>query len=181
MDQPLDTTMPGFRVVLTDIIAEGGIQDSVERQAFRLEASDAKARLHWIQVKGKKLVDVKSTAVQEHINVFFDKIWPKLHAYFESRGEKMADHVLILSAYGHAVGLYKKRMREILKSGKYTEENMPHVDDELRLLTVDGSQGKKSKMVILDGSFQGGERSDIGTLSPQLVDFDPSTCANSLP
>lgn len=99
MLKPLDDTMPGLRSVLTDIIAEHGIHDEVDREAYRLEASDAKARLHWLQVEGTK----GDEQVPKHVQLFFETIFPKLRAYFESRGKKLVDNVLLVCAYNKQV------------------------------------------------------------------------------
>ena len=95
--RPLDETMPGLREILTDIVAEHGIHDDVKREAYRLEASDEKARLHWIQVDGKN----SNETVSNHVDFFFQKIFPKLRAYF---GEKFVDNVLVVCAYNKQVG-----------------------------------------------------------------------------
>lgn len=102
VDRPLEDVEPGLRKVLTDIIADS-IEDTEKREAYRQEADDAKARLHWIQVQGKKIEDSKSKAVLEHVDLFFDNVFQPLYKYFKDRGKKMKDHVLILCAYRHAV------------------------------------------------------------------------------
>jgi superfamily I DNA and/or RNA helicase len=99
----LDAAKPGLRAVLTDIITEHGIRDDNERAQYRLEGSDAKARLHWIEVTGMRVKEMGSAAIQEHSDVVIDQIVPKLIEYFKSRGEKVADEVMILCAYSHAV------------------------------------------------------------------------------
>jgi hypothetical protein len=100
----LDDVKPGLRTVLTGIIAHNGTQDEGEWGSYSLDASDAKARLHWIEVDGKRVKNPKgSTAVKEHTEVVVDQILPELREYFRSRGEKVSEEVIIIVAYTHAV------------------------------------------------------------------------------
>lgn len=107
-DKPLHDIKPGLDYVLADIIARYGAFDSMEaRASYRTEASDEKARLHYIEVKGDRKALSPSNGsmlVREHVDAFFDKIFPKLRVYFAMRGESVADNVMIICAYGAAVG-----------------------------------------------------------------------------
>lgn len=53
----------------------------------------------------------------------------------------------------------------MIRNKFFGEEDVQHIDDVLRLLTVDGSQKHESMMVFLDGSFQQGGQGDIGKWS----------------
>ncbi|EME38300.1 hypothetical protein DOTSEDRAFT_75754 [Dothistroma septosporum NZE10] len=64
----------------------------------------------------------------------------------------MSEEVMIICAYAHAKRLYQNRIsHERKKNSALTNDDMPPLE------TVDGSQGKQSFMVILDGTFQKGD------------------------
>ncbi|SMR51281.1 unnamed protein product [Zymoseptoria tritici ST99CH_1E4] len=153
----LDEVKPGLRAVLTAIITERGLEDDLERLEYQLEASDAKARLHWIEVDGNRVRDRAPWAVKEHTRVVLAQIMPKLCEYFKSRGEKTIDELMIVVAYNYAADLYKEGIRSFC-----SEHPEFSADDVPRVVTIDSSMGKEACMVIFDGSFQGPQ---VGFLS----------------
>lgn len=65
--------------------------------------SEDKARHHYIQVKGSRKPlheGTPSVCVREHVDVFFDHIFPSLQEYFK---EKISENVMIICAYGASV------------------------------------------------------------------------------
>lgn len=166
----------GLRTVLADIIATNGLAGSgIHCTRYLDHATSADVRLHYIQVKGRRKVHPakKSVVVEEHVDVFFEKILPPLQAFFMNRNEKLEDNLMIICAYGYAVSqfflqycneclhrgqveMYTERIKGVLRADpQLTTADMP------RVLTVDASQGQESFMVIFDGSFQKGDQ--IGT------------------
>lgn len=100
----INEEMPGLREVLVEIIS-GTISDAEQRDDFREEVTDDDLRRHYVQVKGRRTMNevTMSKAVVEHVDVFFQKIFPKLQAYFKKVGKSMEREVLVICAYGYAV------------------------------------------------------------------------------
>lgn len=86
----------GLQDVLLDII--GG------RTAFdhlTMQEREVRARDHYIEVNGQvEYNDSRSKRVPKHADVFFDKIFPKLHDYFL---DEMEDNVMVICAYSYSV------------------------------------------------------------------------------
>ncbi|KAK5119587.1 hypothetical protein LTR85_007416 [Meristemomyces frigidus] len=132
----LNDIKPGFRRQLSRILA----------------GQDGQA----IEVKGeRRMAPSRSMLVQEHVDFFFDWIFPKLREYFSQFTEKkdrMEDNVMIICAYSATLYAYRDRINHMLaRDNTLTQADMP------RVLTVDASQGDESFMVFFDGSFQHGD------------------------
>ncbi|SMR52371.1 unnamed protein product [Zymoseptoria tritici ST99CH_3D1] len=154
----LEQTTPGLRAVLLDIIMEYGTEGDVDPSQYRLTASDAELRLHWIEVYGQRVKDRSPWAVKEHSDVVLNQIMPQLCKYFNDKGEKTSESLMIIAAYNYQADLYKEGIRLFLgKNPKLGEDDVP------RVLTIDSSMGKESCMVIFDGSCQDGDK--VGFLS----------------
>ena len=100
MSYDIDAVKPGFSQVLVDIISNGKQTAKVLQDQNSL---DGKLRLHWIEVRGKVIPQGKSIAVKAHVDVFFERMFAKLRAYFRSRGEKMSEQLMLICAYRYAV------------------------------------------------------------------------------
>lgn len=99
MDVSLESHMPGLRATLVDIL--GGARSGIN--AWR---TDNDLRRHYIEVYGRKVVYEKSIAVHEHIDVFMEKIFPKLFEFFRASGRSMKEEVMIICAYNYAVSSF---------------------------------------------------------------------------
>lgn len=110
----LDNKYKGLRQRLINNIADHGIEGAAAREAYKKEASDDQARLHWIQVSGTRVRNTQtgSSFVVEHVSAFFDKIYPCLREYFDSEGLKMGEHVMIICSYAAAVSRHTLGERE---------------------------------------------------------------------
>ena len=107
IDEPLDEKLPGFKDVLLDIQAHCGYENETDRKNYMHIATEKDARLHYIQVYGKRVTggpNDTSLVVRRHVDVFFDRIFPKLLAYFKERGKPMEKYVMVICAYSCAVG-----------------------------------------------------------------------------
>lgn len=94
-DNLLDDVKPGFKRVLEEIL--GGV-----------ERDEQDIRLAWIQVNGERRRTNMSMLVQEHVDVFFKYIFPKLLQYFSQftdKKDKMESNVMIICAYSATVRL----------------------------------------------------------------------------
>jgi hypothetical protein len=102
----LNEQMTGLREVLADIIA-GSIESSDERAKFKKDVSDDDLRRHYIEVTGERVKHpgTRSSAVVEHVDVFFNKIFPKLQKYFRETRKSMAKEIMIICAYGYAASI----------------------------------------------------------------------------
>jgi superfamily I DNA and/or RNA helicase len=170
----INEQMPGLREVLVDIIA-GTITDPTKQEKFKEEVTDNDLRRHYIEVSGtrEKNPVTHSSIVYAHVDVFFNKIFPKLRQYFREKKMNVEKNVMIICAYGFAVsnvkndiyrvypadapqvGEYKKRFQEMREKNKALT-----ADDIPRVLTIDSSQGDESFMVFFDASAQ--HCNDIG-------------------
>ncbi|KAK3680639.1 hypothetical protein LTR37_021127 [Vermiconidia calcicola] len=153
MNVTINEQMPGLRNVLVDIIAEE-ITNPAKQDRFRKIVSDADLRRHYVEVKGTRVPheSTKSMIVHEHIDVFFNKIFPKLREYFRSNDKSMNKHVMIICGYNFARYEYQDRFKDYLaRNPSLTTQDIP------RVLSVDSSQGDESFMVFLDGSYQHGD------------------------
>lgn len=104
----LNDRKPGLARVLTDIISDHGtFATERERQDYREEVHDHKARLHYIEVQGNRIAKTgsRSMIVEKHLDTFFDVILPPLRAYFKRRGESVEDNLMVICAYGAAVSI----------------------------------------------------------------------------
>lgn len=99
----LEQTTPGLRAVLLDIIMEYGTEGDVDPSQYRLTASDAELRLHWIEVYGQRVKDRSPWAVKEHSDVVLNQIMPQLCKYFNDKGEKTSESLMIIAAYNYQV------------------------------------------------------------------------------
>ena len=104
MNVTIDEQMPGLRNILVDIISDE-ITNPAKQDRFRKIVSDADLRRHYVEVKGTRVPheSTKSMIVHEHIDVFFNKIFPKLREYFRSNDKSMNKHVMIICGYNFAV------------------------------------------------------------------------------
>ena len=104
MNTTIDQDMPGLRQVLVDIIADT-ISSPSDREDFKATVTDDDLRRHYVEVSGTREVNpvTKSKNVHEHVNVFFNKIYPKLRRYFRETKQSMEKNVMIICAYGWAV------------------------------------------------------------------------------
>ena len=97
--------MPGLSDVLHGIIESSVTYcDDGMLEQYRASKTDEKARHAYIQVAGERLQgdDGTSSYVQEHIDVFFKRIFPALQTYF---GPKTSKNLMIICAYTAAVSL----------------------------------------------------------------------------
>ena len=110
-DLALNVKLPGLSKTLKGIIAEFGMSNFQERRIYKLDATDADVRLHWIEVKGERVRHpaTKSICVKEHVHVFFTKIFPRLLASFKLMGKRVDENLMIICAYGHTVSLCSRR------------------------------------------------------------------------
>lgn len=93
---------PALKGVLDGIIAKS-FTEAPARQVYLDTALESQARNHWIQVKGKReplREGQTSVCVKEHVDVFFDHIFPDLQEHF---GEETSKNLMIICAYGAAV------------------------------------------------------------------------------
>lgn len=106
MDAPLDQQMFGLRSVLSSIL-DGCISSLDEKKNSESLVRDRDLRRRYIQVSGlrKRVDDGVSLIVEEHVEVFMQKIFPPLFEYFRRTGRKMREEVMIICAYGAAVSL----------------------------------------------------------------------------
>ena len=176
VQRTLEQVKPGLTKVLHKIIAQYSPQQIV-RERYIASATDEQARLHYIElpvVPWNKIMkdDNDSIAIKEHIDIFFEKIFPGLQKYFGDKTDKV---VYIITGYKHAVSqsspltpatatdmtqskLYKQKMFELRARQQYRHSYYPTV------LSIDASQGKEATMIIADGSMQ--YRDALGTSSP---------------
>ncbi|GIZ38434.1 hypothetical protein CKM354_000185100 [Cercospora kikuchii] len=153
----LNSALPGFSTILHNIVAQS-FSAGAPRAAYLQNATDAQARLHWIEMAVAKVSFVKgSQAILDHINLFFDKIFPQLQKYF---GKRMHKEVMIIAAYSNALNQYENRFSEHRKRHPLLD-----ISSYPRVLTVDASQGQEANMVIVDGSMQYADK-----MSPFLQD-----------
>ncbi|KAK4548272.1 hypothetical protein LTR36_010142 [Oleoguttula mirabilis] len=165
-NERLDDIKPGFKRQLEMILA-GQPHSNYLRQKFMAGANEEDVRLVWIEVKGeRRMAASRSMLVQEHVDVFFNHIFPKLRGYFSQFTDKkdmMEENVMIICAYSATLYAYRDRINHMLaRDNRLTRADMP------RVLTVDSSQGDESFMVFFDGSFQHGDT--IGFME------DPGRC-----
>ncbi|KAF2774488.1 hypothetical protein EJ03DRAFT_347084 [Teratosphaeria nubilosa] len=160
-DADLDEKFPGLKQVLINIQADHGIPNRSERHIYKHVATDAMARLHWVEVHGKRIRNPasQSICVDKHVDVFFAKIYPSLRDYFGGSGKKLNENVMVICAYGFALHQYHDRIRHLLRDSEFQPSDMP------RVFTVDGSQGNEAPIVIFDGSLQRGDERSIGFMS----------------
>lgn len=86
----------GLQDVLLDII---GGQTAFDH--LTMQEREVRARDHYIEVNGQvEYNDSRSKRVPKHADVFFDKIFPKLHDYFL---DEMEDNVMVICAYSYSV------------------------------------------------------------------------------
>lgn len=102
MKVPLDKQIPGLRDLLFDIIASGASTAGRRPKPDR-NVADNDLRRHYIEIYGKTVEYERSLAVHEHIDVFMDKIMPKLFAFYQQNGRSMREDVMIICAYNYAV------------------------------------------------------------------------------
>lgn len=153
MDDTLEQRKPGFSSVLSGILLQSTSLTSFERQEYQDASADAKLRLHWIEVNGKRDRNIiGSLFVTNHVKMFFKNIYPMLRTFFDQRDEPMGASIMIICAYRAQLHLYQDEIVAILARNP----NLKKVDMP-RVLTVDASQGQESFMVIFDGSFQHGD------------------------
>lgn len=89
---------PGLFACLKSILIGAG---STSFGAPSSEAKEDKSiRTHYLELRGTRDNSKKSAFVQEHVHVFFDRIYWKLRAYY---GEKMEEQCMIIVAYKGAV------------------------------------------------------------------------------
>jgi hypothetical protein len=101
----LDAQMPGLSAVLTDIIANGAsdLRIPIAKKRFLDNLTDDNLRRHYFEVFGQRVDYDRSMAVHEHIDVFMEKILPKLFDFFRGSGRRMRDEVMIICAYKYSV------------------------------------------------------------------------------
>ena len=104
MDVPLENQMPGLSQVLKDIISSTFRYDQ-NRQFWLSNVKDDDLRRHHVQVDGERIKhpSTKSMAVLEHVDVFFEKLYPRLEMYFRKIGRSIHQEVMIICAYNHQV------------------------------------------------------------------------------
>ncbi|KJY02467.1 hypothetical protein TI39_contig50g00005 [Zymoseptoria brevis] len=175
MDKSLEAVRPGLLAVLTDIIAGSAALSLPEREAYLAEASEEKARLHWIEVEGdREKNQSQSWKTENHVQVFFSEIYPKLLAYFKGRQEKMSEFVMLICSYSFTIRSYEDKFANWLRANPDLT-----VDDQPRLLSVDASQGQESMMVIYDTGLQNGW--DLGFLkTPSRINVSITRCRDVL-
>ncbi|KAI5360372.1 putative P-loop containing nucleoside triphosphate hydrolase, DNA2/NAM7 helicase-like protein [Septoria linicola] len=117
-----------------------------QRNRYAKRATDAQARLHWLEMPDVEM-DVKksSKAIPLHTEIFMKKAFPGLQSLF---GADMQREVLLLVAYGNALHLYEDELRKHQEQSKLSDAHYP------RTMSIDAAQGQKATMVILDGSMQ---------------------------
>lgn len=69
--------------------------------------ADNQARLAWIEITGRRLTHeaLQSKYVQEHIDYFFGRIFPRLRLFCHETEQRLKDHLLVICAYKAAVRL----------------------------------------------------------------------------
>lgn len=100
----LDRIKSGLQHQLEMIL--GGQPHSVIKRNHFISgnATEDDVRLVWIEVRGRREVSPNhSMIVQEHVDVFFKSIFPKLHGYFKAKKSKMEENVMIICAYSATV------------------------------------------------------------------------------
>ena len=143
--QPLKSAL---RKGLHGIIAQT-IPYFPNRKAYKTDATDAQARLHWLEMPVATGDNVskkgKSTALLLHIRIFMSQVFPDLQALF---GANMHKEVMVIAAYGHALAQYQDEFHKHQETNKSDDSHYP------RVLGVDAAQGQYAEMVIIDASMQ---------------------------
>lgn len=105
-DATLDMKMPGLSLTLRSIIADFAFREPDVAKSYRITATDADVRLHWLEVKGERVRHpaTKSICVKEHVDAFF-KFLPRLQAFFKFAGKRVDEHLMVICAYSYAVSL----------------------------------------------------------------------------
>ena len=100
----LERVKPGLQYQL-EMILGGQPHSVIGRNRFKTRtAHENDVRLVWIEVLGRREMTANhSMIVQEHVDVFFEWIFPKLHGYFKNEKSKMEDNVMIICAYSATV------------------------------------------------------------------------------
>lgn len=146
---------PGLFACLKSILIGAG---STSFGAPSSEAKEDKSiRTHYLELRGTRDNSKKSAFVQEHVHVFFDRIYWKLRAYY---GEKMEEQCMIIVAYKGAMDIWHEAMAHLQRKYNIPTAQMP------RILTIDSSQGAEASVCMIDCSVQEysseSRRKDIG-------------------
>jgi hypothetical protein len=119
-----------------------------KRTDYVAHATEAQTRLHYLDFGIQPInrgIESPSVAVPKHIQAFFDLVFPALQKYFGNRTNR---EVMIIAAYGNAVGRYYGHIYELQKKQGRDDSWYP------RIHTIDSAQGQEAKMVIADCSMQ---------------------------
>lgn len=122
----LEDVMPGLAEVLHGIIRKSysTTGNSMSAQHYWNTSTDEKARHHYLEVDGTRRTggDGTSMYVQEHIDVFFNHVFPALQEYFRDTTSK---NLMIICAYSATVNLVPVQPKTIKFADVPTESEVP--------------------------------------------------------